>query len=293
MATRLHLIDGTYELYRAHYSKRPGHEVGGRDLKATVGLAASLLALLQEEAEAVTHVAIAFDNPIRSIRNDWFDGYKSDEGVPPELRAQFDSAEEAARALGVTIWSMDRWEADDALGTGAARFADQVDQVRLLTPDKDLGQAIRGRRVVLVDRMRQRVIDEDELLQLRGLRPASVPDWLALVGDTADGIPGLTGFGEKTAAAVLRAFGHLEGIPADPAKWPAEVRGGARLAQTLAAEMADAKLYRKLATLIVDVPLEERLEDLAWSGVPRKAFEAWCNRVEATNLKTRPTRWRP
>ena len=291
-AARLHLIDGTYELYRAHFSKRPGHEVGGRDLKATVGLAASLLALLQDAAEAVTHVAIAFDNPIRSIRNDWFDGYKSDEGVPPELRAQFDSAEEAARALGVTVWSMDRWEADDALGTGAARFADQVDQVRLLTPDKDLGQAIRGQRVVLVDRMRQRVIDEDELLRLRGLRPASVPDWLALVGDTADGIPGLTGFGEKTAAAVLRAFGHLEGIPTDAAKWPSEIRGAARLAQTLGAEMADAKLYRKLATLIVDVPLEERLEDLAWGGVPRQAFEKWCDRVETTDLKTRPTRWR-
>jgi 5'-3' exonuclease len=291
MRPRLHLIDGTYELYRAHYSRRPGHTAGGRDLKATVGLAASLLALLHDPAEAVTHVAIAFDNPIRSIRNDWYDGYKSDEGVPPELHAQFDSAEEAARALGVTVWSMDRYEADDALGTGAARFADEVEQVRLLTPDKDLGQAIRGQRVVLVDRMRQRVIDETELMRLRGLRPASVPDWLALVGDTADGIPGLTGFGEKTAAAVLRAFGHLEAIPSDPAKWPAEIRGADRLARTLAAEMDDARLYRKLATLIVDVPLPERLGDLAWAGVPRKAFEAWCDLVETGDLRSRPTRW--
>jgi 5'-3' exonuclease len=290
---RLHLIDGTYELYRAHYSRRPGHTAGGRDLKATVGLAASLIALLHDDAEAVTHVAIAFDNPIRSIRNDWFDGYKSDEGVPEELHAQFDLAEDAARALGVTVWSMDRYEADDALATGAARFGEQVEQVRLLTPDKDLGQVIRGQRVVLVDRMRHRVIDEAELLRLRGLHPASVPDWLALVGDTADGIPGLTGFGEKTAAALLRAFPHLEQIPADPKAWPAEIRGADRLARTLVAEMDDARLYRKLATLVADVPLPERLEELAWQGVPRQAFEAWCGRVETTELRTRPGRWKP
>ncbi len=291
MISRLHLIDGTYELYRAHYSRRPGHTAGGRDLKATVGLAASLLALLHDAGEAVTHVAIAFDNPIRSIRNDWFEGYKSDEGVPSELRSQFDSAEEAARALGITVWSMDRYEADDALGTGATQFGEQVEQVRLLTPDKDLGQAIRGKRVVLVDRMRRRVIDEDELMRSRGLRPASVPDWLALVGDEADGIPGLAGFGEKTAGALLRKFDHLEGIPADPAAWPPELRGAARLARTLASELTEAKLYRKLATLVLHVPLRERLQDLAWSGVPRRAFEAWCDQVETTELRSRPSRW--
>ena len=289
---RLHLIDGTYELYRAHYSRRPGHEVAGRDLKATVGLAATLIGLLHDAAEAVTHVAIAFDNPIRSIRNDWYAGYKSDEGVPPELRAQFDLAEDAARALGIVVWSMDRYEADDALGTAAVRFAGAAEQVRLLTPDKDLGQVIRGQQVVLVDRMRQRVIDEPELLKLRGLRPASVPDWLSLVGDAADGFPGLAGFGDKTAGALLRAFGHLEQIPLDPAKWPAGVRGADRLAATLANEMPAALLYRKLATLIVDVPLAESFEQLVFRGVPREAFEAWCARVESTELRSRPTRWR-
>jgi 5'-3' exonuclease len=290
-AMRLHLIDGTYELYRAHYSRRPGHEVGGQDRKATVGLASSLLALLQDPDEGVTHVAIAFDNPIRSIRNDWYDGYKSDEGVPPELRAQFDLVEDAARALGVVVWSMDRYEADDALATGAARFQDQVDQVRLLTPDKDLGQAIRGQRVVQVDRMRRRVIDEEELLRQRGLRPASIPDWLALVGDAADGFPGLRGFGDKTATALLGVFGHLEKIPSDPKVWPAGIRGADRLAATLTSEMEAARLYRKLATLIEDVPLAEHLEDLAWAGVPREAFLAWCDRLETDDLRSRPTTW--
>jgi len=292
MTSRLHLIDGTYELFRAHFSRRPGHTVGGRDLNATVGLAASLLALLQDDSEAPTHVAIAFDNPIRSIRNDWYDGYKSDEGVPSELRAQFDLAEEAARALGVTVWSMDRYEADDALATGAARFRDQVEQVRGLTPDKDLGQVIRARRVVLVDRMRQREIDEDELLRWKGVRPQSIPDWLALVGDTADGFPGLAGFGEKTAAELLRAFGHLEDIPRDSRSWPTGIRGADRLARTLGEELGSAVLYRKLATLIDDVPLSERLADLAWTGVPRKEFTAWCEQLETKDLASRPARWR-
>jgi 5'-3' exonuclease len=289
---RLHLVDGTYELFRAHFSRRPPHAPGGRDLKATVGLAGSMLALLSDPAEAVTHVAIAFDNPIRSVRNDWYEGYKTEEGVPAELLDQFDLAEDAARALGMVVWRMDRYEADDALATGAARWRDRVEQVRVLTPDKDLGQSIVGQRVVVVDRLRGRVIDEDELLRSRGIRPASVPDWLALVGDSADGYPGLAGFGEKTAAALLRAFGHLEDIPTDPRLWPAGIRQGERLAATLASEMSLARLYRKLATLIDDVPLAETLEDLAWEGVPRDAFEAFCDRVESSSLRERPARWR-
>jgi 5'-3' exonuclease len=288
---RLHVVDGTYELFRAHFSRRPALAPDGRDIKATVGLVASMIALLHDEHESVSHVAIAFDNPIRSIRNDWYDGYKTDEGVPAELLDQFDLAEDAARALGMVVWSMDRYEADDALATAAARWRGDVEQVRLLTPDKDLGQAIVGQRVVLVDRMRNRVIDEEELGRRRGISPASVPDWLALVGDSADGFPGIAGFGEKTAAALLRVFGHLEAIPHDPARWPAEIRQADRLARTLAAEMDLALLYRKLATLIDDVPLAEGLEDLAWQGVPREAFEAWCDRNRAFDVRARPTRW--
>jgi 5'-3' exonuclease len=288
---RVHLVDGTFELYRAHFSRRPGHERDGVDFKATVGFAASMLALLHDESEAVSHVAVAFDNPIRSIRNDWYDGYKTDEGVPPELRSQFGAVEEAARALGIVVWSMDRWEADDALATGAARWRDQVDQVRILTPDKDLGQCVVGTRVVLVDRIRQQVIDEPELRRRRGIAPQQMPDFLALVGDAADGYPGVPGFGEKTATALLQAFSRIEDIPRDPSKWPPQVRSAPRLAQVLSVEMDRAMLYRKLATLIVDVPLPGELEDLRWGGVPRARFESWCESLDATGLRERPTRW--
>ncbi|HEY3817953.1 MAG TPA: 5'-3' exonuclease H3TH domain-containing protein [Polyangiaceae bacterium] len=289
---RLHVVDGTYELFRAHFSQRPPH-VGpdGRDAKATVGLAAAMLSLLHEDEEAVSHVAIAFDNPIRSIRNDWYDGYKTDEGVPRELLAQFDAAEDAARCVGMTVWRMDRYEADDALATAAARWRGEVEQVRILTPDKDLAQSVRGQRVVQVDRLRKRVIDEDEVLRRRGVLPSSIPDWLALVGDTADGFPGLPGFGEKTAAALLRVHGHLESIPLAASKWPRDIRSADRLAATLAERMDEALLYRKLATLIEDVPLAESLDDLAWRGVPRRAFEAWCDRLATRDLRSRPTRW--
>jgi 5'-3' exonuclease len=282
---RLHLVDGTFELFRAHFSKRPPHAgPDGKDLKATVGVAESLLALLRDPAEAVTHVAVAFDNPIRSFRNDLLDGYKSDEGVPPELLAQFDDVEDAARAIGVTVWSMERWEADDALATGAARFRAEVEQVRILTPDKDLGQCLEGSRVVQVDRMRGRVVDEAALRARRGFGPASIPDFLALVGDDADGIPGMPGFGERTAGTLLGAFRRLEEIPKDSRRWPAALRGADRLAATLAARWEDALLYRRLAMLVTDVPLAETLEDLRWRGVPRERFDGWRERTGARRV---------
>jgi 5'-3' exonuclease len=282
---RLHLVDGTFELFRAHFSKRPPHVApDGRDMKATVGLAASMLALLSDPGEAVTHLAVAFDNPIRSFRNDLFPGYKTDEGVPPELLAQFDAAEDAVRALGITVWSMDRHEADDALATGAARFAGAVEQVRILTPDKDLGQCLAGDRVVQVDRIRNRVLDEAALLARRGIRPESVPDWLALVGDDADGIPGLPGFGEKTASSLLATYLHLEDIPGAPERWPAGIRGALPLSRALEHGREDALLYRRIATLVRDVPLAESLEDLRWRGLPRDGFRAWCEALGAGAL---------
>jgi 5'-3' exonuclease len=294
---RLHLVDGTYELFRAHFAPhRSTHRAaGGWEAKATVGLAVSLLALLHDEGEAVTHVAVAFDNPIRSFRNDLFAGYKSDDGVPPELRAQFDAAEDAVRALGVTVWSMREHEADDALATAARRFRGAVEQVRLLTPDKDLGQCLAGREVVMVDRMRRREIDEQALRDRRGIAPASVPDWLALVGDDADGIPGLPGFGEQTAARLLAVHGHLESIPARAAEWPPTIRGALQLAAVLEAQREAALLYRRLATLVTDVPLPDTLETLRWRGVPRARFESWCAEVDARELAVtldgRRTRW--
>jgi 5'-3' exonuclease len=280
---RLHLVDGTYELFRAHYSKRPDHATpDGTQGKATLGLVSSLLQLVADPREQVTHLAVAFDNPIRSFRNDLFAGYKTEEGIDPELFAQFDTAEVAVRALGITVWSMDRWEADDALATAAARWRDQVDQVRILTPDKDLGQCIIGRRVVQVDRMRDKEYDEEALIALRGIKPASIPDWLALTGDTADGVPGLDGFGAKSAAAVLAKFEHLEHIPDDPKLWPPTVRGAERLAKTFAGARELAVLYRTLTRLVTDVPLPESLADLEWRGVPSLSFDEWCARFGAT-----------
>jgi 5'-3' exonuclease len=289
---RLHLVDGTYELYRAHFAPRPGHlDPSGADRKATVGLAASLLALLAEADEAVTHLAVAFDNPIRSFRNDLFADYKSDEGVPPELRAQFDPVEEAVRALGVTVWSMREHEADDGMATGARRFAGEVGQVRILSPDKDLAQCLRGDRVVQIDRRQRKVTDEAAFRKARGYGPESVPDFLALTGDTADGIPGLPGFGEKSAGTLVGAYRHLEAIPDDPARWTVKPRGALQLAATLAERREEALFYRTLATLVDTVTLAESLDDLRFRGVPRARFEVWCDAIGANTLRTTPKRW--
>ena len=279
---RLHVVDGTYELYRAHFSHRPDHRApAGWDAKATVGVVSSLLSLLHDAKEDVTHLAVAFYNPIRSFRNDLFPEYKSDEGVPPELHAQFDSVEEAVRALGVVVWSMREYEADDALATAARRFASEVDQVRILTPDKDLTQCLFGDRVVLVDRMRHKAIDESAFRNARGFPPASMPDFLALTGDSADGIPGLPGFGEKSAARLIGAYEHLELIPEQPELWRVAVRRATQLASTLVERREDALLYRRLATL-VDVPLGESLDELRFRGVPHGPFESWCDAIGVT-----------
>jgi 5'-3' exonuclease len=290
--TRLHLVDGTFELFRAHFSPRPGQrDAAGRDVKATVGLASSLLQLLDDREEAVSHIAVAFDNPVESFRNDLFDGYKTGEGMPEELAAQFDDAERATAALGVTVWSMRRYEADDALASGAARFRDEVEQVRLMTPDKDLGQSIRGTRVVQIDRMRKKLTDEARLRELRGVGPASIPDWIGLMGDAADGIPGIPGFGAKSAAAVLAYYERIEDIPDDAEKWQVAVRGAKRLAASLAERREDALLYKRLATLAEDAPISRNLAELEWKGVPRGAFEDFCAEMGTERLLTRPRRW--
>jgi 5'-3' exonuclease len=294
MTPRLHLIDGTYELFRAHFAPGPSRtSPEGQDVKATAGLMGSLLMLLHDPKEALSHVAVAFDNPIRSFRNALFDGYKTEEGVPPELLAQFDLAEEAVAALGVRVWSMKEHEADDALATAAERFAPEVEQVRLLTPDKDLAQCVVGQHVVQVDRMRERVVDEAAVRMARGVGPESIPDLLALVGDAADGIPGLPGFGEKGAAALLGAYVYLDAIPREASDWSVRPRGAEKLAATLRERLQDALLYRRLATLVKDAPLPETpdLAALAWHGVQRAPFEALCDRLGLARLRTRPQRW--
>ena len=288
---RLHVIDGTYELFRAHYSRRPTRVApDGMDVKGTLGVVSSLLGLLADPEEAVTHIAVAFDNPIESFRNDLFDGYKTGAGMDPALVAQMDLVEEATAAIGIVVWSMDTHEADDALGTAARRWGDGVDQVRIMTPDKDLGQVVVGNRIVQVDRMRRKVIDADGVRQKNGVDPECIPDWLALVGDSADGIPGVPGFGAKTAANLLNRFRTIDAIPRSAFDWPAAVRGAPRLAKALNEHREAAALYRRLATLDCDVPLAERLVDLEWQGADREAFDRLAERLGGIAMQ--PQRWR-
>jgi len=289
---RLHLVDGTYELYRAHYAPRPDHRAPeGWDAKATVGVAASLLSLLHDPAEEVTHIAVAFDNPIRSFRNELFDGYKTEEGVPPELLAQFDSAEDAVRALGVAVWSMREFEADDALASAANKAAKdhRVKQVLICTPDKDLSQCVVGSRVVQLDRRREIVRDEIGVVAKFGIKPQSIPDFLAVVGDTADGFPGLPGWGVKAAALVLSQYPHLEGIPKDWREWHPSIRRARLLSESLHNSWSEALLFRTLATLRLDVPVFETVEDLRWKGA-RSSFEDYCRRMRSPDLLARVRR---
>jgi 5'-3' exonuclease len=257
---------------------------------ATLGLVRSLLSLL--EKPGTTHVACAFDHVIESFRNDLFAGYKTSDGVEPDLLAQFPLAEDAVSALGVVVWPMVEFEADDALATGAARFRDEpgMDQIVICSPDKDLAQSVSGTRVVCWDRRRDIVLDETGVVEKFGVRPASIPDWLALVGDSSDGYPGIPGWGAKSASAILFRFGHLEGIPQDPQEWGLTASRSLRLAESLGSHREEAILYRRLATLRNDVPLEETLGDLAWQGAQGRLKEI-CREWGAEGLPTRISRW--
>jgi 5'-3' exonuclease len=259
---QVHLIDGTYELFRSYYGAPPAAGPDGREVGATRGLLASLGSLLREPD--VTHVAIAFDTVIESFRNELFTGYKTSEGIDPPLWAQFPLAERAARALGLVTWSMVEFEADDALATAAVRFAAdaRVDRVLIATPDKYLGQIVSGARIVQLDRRQKLVLDEAAVRTKFGIEPRSIPDYLALVGDDADGIPGVPRWGSKSAATVLARYGHLEAIPAQARDWQVAVRGADALAASLLAHRDEVMLYRRLATLRTDVPLPETLDDL-------------------------------
>jgi 5'-3' exonuclease len=289
---KVHLVDGTYELFRAFYAVPEARDAEGRPVNALRGLVATLLSLVHEPG--VSHVAVAFDHVIESFRNELYGGYKTGDGVEPDLLAQFHPAEAATAALGIVVWSMVEFEADDALAAGAHLFKDApgVEQVVICTPDKDLSQCVAGSRVICRDRRRQLDRDAAGVVARFGVPPESIPDWLALVGDTADGYPGIAGWGEKTAAAVLARHLHLEAIPDDPSLWGVDVRGRERLAATLCAGRQDALLYRRLATLRTDVPLAERLEDLEWRGARRGELEALCHGIGAPELLERVRRWR-
>lgn len=289
---RLHLVDGTYELFRAYFGAP--HALGplGDEVGATRGLLRILLGLLREDG--VTHVACAFDHVIESFRNRLFPGYKTAEGVPADLLEQFTLAERAAAALGLVVWPMVEFEADDALASAAARWAEAggVEQTVICTPDKDLSQCVRGARVVCLDRRRRLVLDEAGVKAKFGVAPGSIPDWLALVGDSADGIPGIPGWGAKSAASVLARFGRIEAIPDDPSRWQVSVRSAPQLARALAERRIEAALYKTLATLREDVPLGESLDDLEWRGAPRSELTAFCREIGDEEPLDGVRRWR-
>ncbi len=290
---QIHLVDATYELFRAHYSPRPPVRApDGRDVGAVTGLMFTLLALLRDEG--ATHVGCATDHVIRSFRNELYGGYKTEAGVPVELLAQFPLAERAIEALGLVVWPMVEFEADDALASAAARWGDRpgLERIWICTPDKDLAQCVRGQRVVMRDRRRERTIDEAGVRERWGVSPDSIPDYLALVGDAADGFPGLPGWGARSAAAVLARFGHLEAIPAAVGDWHVDVRSGAGLNATLRARWDEALLYRRLATLRLDVPLPQTDPDeLRWGGARRGPFLALCAELGSRALAERPHLW--
>lgn len=295
---RVHLVDATYELFRAHYAPRPP-VIGadGADLSAVSGLVEQLLYLLRDEG--ATHVGCATDRVIESFRNDLFPGYKSSAGMPPELLAQFPIAEEAIEALGIVLWPMVEFEADDAIAAACRRFAADpgVEQILICTPDKDMAQLVEDERIVLLDRRRRITYDDAGVRAKWGVAPPSIPDWLALVGDSSDGYPGLPGWGAKSAAAVLARYGHLEAIPEKATAWEvAGLRGGPVLAATLRQHRDEALLYRSLARLRtaedgVVIPQRD-VGELEWRGAPRATWQAFCDRWGLDRLRERPHGWR-
>ncbi len=284
----VHLVDGTYEVFRYFFA--PAREWTSADdsVAAVAGVVSSVFGMLEEGA---THLGVATDHVIESFRNELYAGYKTSEGVPAELLAQFGLLEDALRALGVVVWPMVELEADDALASAAAvaAGASGVDRVIICTPDKDLAQCVVDGRVVQLDRRRRTIIDEEGVWAKFGVAPASIPDWLGLVGDSADGFPGLPGFGAKTAAALLARWSHIEAIPESPRQWEVTVRGADKLAAVLGGQRAEAALYKDLATLRIEPALVTPVDELRWRG-PAPEFAALCTRLGTPGLPARAER---
>jgi 5'-3' exonuclease len=285
---QVYLVDGTYELFRHYYALPSARDAQGREVAAVRGVLASLLGMLKG---GVTHLAVATDHVIESFRNDLWDGYKTGEGVEPDLLAQFPRLEEVLAAAGMIVWPMIEFEADDALAAGAAIAArdSRVERVVICTPDKDLGQCVSGTRIVQLSRRTGVTLDEAGVTAKFGVPPQSIPDYLALVGDSADGYPGLPGWGAKSSAVVLAKFHHLESIPKDWRDWHVNVVGAANLAATLVREWDHALLFRKLATLRTDIPLFEDVEQLRWPG-PTPAFDALAAQLDAARTEKKKTK---
>jgi 5'-3' exonuclease len=281
----VHLIDGTYELFRHFFAVPSGKDVNGQEIGAVRGVVTSVLSMIEGGA---THIGVATDHVVESFRNDLYPGYKTSEGVPPELLSQFPILEEVLQAMGVVVWPMVYYEADDALASAAAKAAkdDRVRQVIICTPDKDLSQCVVGTRVVQLDRRRNLTRDEAGVVTKFGVKPQSIPDYLAVVGDSADGFPGVPGWGEKAAARTLSRYPHLEDIPKDWREWHPSIGRARSLSTTLFNSLSDALLFRQLATLRLDVPVFDTVEDLRWKG-PLPAFEEHCQRIKSPGLLAR------
>jgi 5'-3' exonuclease len=282
---RVHLVDGTYELFRYHHAL-PSHLTDdGLEVSATRGVLGSIVGLLEQGA---THVGVATDHVIESFRNELWPGYKTSAGMPRELLGQFTLLEDVLAAAGFVVWPMVEYEADDAMASAAAIAArdDRVEHVVICTPDKDLAQCVVDDRVVQMDRRKNVVIGADGVVEKFGVKPASIPDYLALVGDSADGFPGLAGWGAKSASAVLAAFEHLEHIPPAATDWNLNVRGGAKLALTLQTDLELALLFRRIATLELDAPTIDDVDELRWVG-PTDEFRAYAERIDATAIVAR------
>lgn len=291
MSFQVHLLDATYELFRHFFAIPSRRSPGGAEVGAVWGVVQSVLSLLRQPE--VTHLGAATDHVIESFRNDLFAGYKTGEGIPVELEAQFPTVEEALEALGVKVWRMVEHEADDGLATAAARLGGhpEVSRVVILSPDKDLAQCVVGERVVCHDRRQGKTLDATGVEEKFGVLPASIPDWLALVGDAADGIPGIPGWGPRSAAVLLARYRHLDEIPEDVTRWDVKVRGAARLAGVLSERRSDAILYRTLATLRRDAAIACEPRDVLWRGVRRGPFEELCGRLGFGDLARRPHRY--
>ena len=280
-----HLIDGTYELFRYHFAPGGGHlTASGQEVGATRGVLRSMLSMVRNEG--VTHIAIATDSVIESWRNDLYEGYKNGEGVPEELLSQFPLIEEGLALAGFKVWPMIEYEADDGMAAGAVMAAadERVERVFICTPDKDLAQCVTSDgRVVQFDRRQQILRDEAGVIEKWGVKPASIPDYLALVGDTADGFPGLKGWGAKSTATLLYRYGHLENIPADPADWDVKVRSAAKLGETLVENVEDAFLFRRIATVDTEGPVIGDVDSLLYEG-PKPGWEEFCERIDGQSL---------
>ncbi len=283
----VHLVDGTYELFRHYFAVPQSSDANGQEIAAVRGVLSSVLSMLSKGA---THVAVATDHVIESFRNDLYEYYKTGDGIAPDLISQFPILEDALEAMGVVVWPMVEFEADDALAAGAAKAAldFNVARVVICTPDKDLGQSVVGDRVVQLDRRREITRNEAGIIEKFGVRPASIPDYLGLVGDTADGFPGITGWGAKAASSVLFIYDHYENIPKEPDQWDPSIRNSKKLAKILFDSWDDALLFRKLATLRLDIELFSDVEELRWKG-PKPGFDKLCTEMRSMDLFKRAT----